>query len=115
MTKTKKDKERADEDVPASPVESLRREMRALQRELGTVARLYTARLKDDLRREIEAVIALSLVEDPSREQGHQIREMRAVLRHRKLKPEKGRRKDLRQIDRIIEDLGVLLPVEPSS
>ena len=32
------------------------------------------------------------------------------LVRKRKLKPEKGRRKDLRKIDSLIEDLQVLIP-----
>ena len=40
-----------------------------------------------------------------SREQLHEIRDLTIMLRKRKLKPEKGRRKDLRKIDSLIRDL----------
>jgi hypothetical protein len=35
----------------------------------------------------------------------HEIRDLTIVVRNRKLKPEKGRRKDLRKIDSLIVDL----------
>ena len=35
----------------------------------------------------------------------HQVRDLTIVVRNRKLKPEKGRRKDLRKIDSLIADL----------
>ena len=35
----------------------------------------------------------------------HQIRDLAIIVRNRKLKPEKGRRKDLRKIDSLIVDL----------
>ncbi len=35
----------------------------------------------------------------------HQIRDLTIIVRNRKLKPEKGRRKDLRKIDSLIVDL----------
>ena len=40
----------------------------------------------------------------------HQLRDLTILVRKRKLKPEKGRRKDLRKIDSIIEDLQLLVP-----
>jgi len=40
-----------------------------------------------------------------SREQLHDIRDLTIMVRKRKLKPEKGRRKDLRKIDSLIRDL----------
>ena len=44
-------------------------------------------------------------VESLSRERLHDIRDLTIMLRKRKLKPEKGRRKDLRKIDSLIRDL----------
>jgi hypothetical protein len=44
-------------------------------------------------------------IEHVSRGMLHQIRDLTIVVRNRKLKPEKGRRKDLRKIDSLIVDL----------
>ena len=48
--------------------------------------------------------------EELSRERLHQLRDLTILVRKRKLKPEKGRRKDLRKIDSLIEDLQLLVP-----
>jgi hypothetical protein len=40
-----------------------------------------------------------------SREELHDLREMMIMLRKRKLKPDKGRRKDVRKLDSIIRDM----------
>ncbi len=50
--------------------------------------------------------------EELPREQLHQLRDLTAVVRKRKLKPEKGRRKDLRKIDALISDLHSSLPAK---
>ena len=61
-------------------------------------------RLEADLAESIAAV-SLKRADALSREQLHDIREMTIMVRKRKLKPEKGRRKDLRKIDSLIRDL----------
>ena len=43
--------------------------------------------------------------EDLSRERLHDIRDLTIMMRKRKLKPEKGRRKDVRKLDSLIRDL----------
>ena len=79
-------------------------ELAAIRRDLRATSRAYTARLEIDL---VESMAAVSSkkAESLSREQLHDIREMTIMLRKRKLKPEKGRRKDLRKIDSLIRDL----------
>ena len=44
------------------------------------------------------------------RERLHQLRDLTMMVRQRKVKPEKGRRKDLRKIDSLITDLHTSLP-----
>ena len=48
---------------------------------------------------------AYGSIEQVPREMLRQIRDLTIVVRNRKLKPEKGRRKDLRKIDSLIVDL----------
>ena len=79
-------------------------ELAAIRRDLGATSRAYTARLEIDLA-ESMAAISSKRAEALSREQLHDIREMTIMLRKRKLKPEKGRRKDLRKIDSLIRGL----------
>jgi hypothetical protein len=89
----------------SSPVTMLESELRALHRDLRTVARAYIARLENDLLICLAALRSYGPIEDVSREMLQQIRDLTIIVRNRKLKPEKGRRKDLRKIDSLIVDL----------
>ncbi len=80
-------------------------ELRALQRDLRTIAKAYIARLENDLLVCLSALRSYGPIEQVSREMLHEIRDLTIVVRNRKLKPEKGRRKDLRKIDSLIVDL----------
>jgi hypothetical protein len=99
-----KKKKRTKKQRETSPVTMLAGELTALRRDLRATIREYAARLEIDL---AESLVAVSSkrVEALSREQLHDIREMTIMVRKRKLKPEKGRRKDLRKIDSLIRDL----------
>jgi len=100
MKKRKRPKKRHE----SSPVTMLAGELAAIRRDLRATSRAYTARLEIDLA-ESMAAVSSKKAESLSREQLHDIREMTIMLRKRKLKPEKGRRKDLRKIDSLIRDL----------
>jgi hypothetical protein len=89
----------------SSPVTMLESELHALHRDLRTTARAYIARLENDLLVCLAVLRACGPIEDASREMLHQIRDLTIIVRNRKLKPEKGRRKDLRKIDSLIVDL----------
>jgi hypothetical protein len=51
------------------------------------------------------AVTRYKGAEDLPRERLHDIRDLTIMMRKRKLKPEKGRRKDVRKLDSLIHDL----------
>jgi hypothetical protein len=68
------------------------------------------ARLEVGLAESRAALEASKPAEELSRERLHQLRDLTILVRKRKLKPEKGRRKDLRKIDSLIEDLQLLIP-----
>lgn len=83
----------------------LQTELQALRRELRGTLRAYSARLEVALA-ETTVFVAESLPADElSREQIHKIRDLTLIVRDRRLKPEKGRRKDLRKIEAIIEEM----------
>jgi len=88
-----------------SPATMLAEEVAALRRDLRTTIRAYAARLEIDLAESMKAVASTKGAEILARDQLHEIRELTIMLRKRKLKPEKGRRKDLRKIDSLIRDL----------
>ena len=65
---------------------------------------------RSDLAESRAALESSKPAEELSRERLHQLRDLTILVRKRKLKPEKGRRKDLRKIDSLIEDLQFLVP-----
>ena len=83
----------------------LESELHALRRDLRKIAKAYTARLENDLLVCLATLRSYGPIEQVSREMLHQIRDLTIIVRNRKLKPEKGRRKDLRKIDSLIVDL----------
>ena len=88
-----------------SPVTMLSDELDAVRRDLRRTIRAYAARLELDLAESIVAVTRYKPAEDLSRERLHDIRDLTIMMRKRKLKPEKGRRKDVRKLDSLIHDL----------
>ena len=56
------------------------------------------------------ALRAAKAADDLPREHVHQLRELTTMVRKRKVKPETGRRKDLRKIDTLISDEHAFLP-----
>ena len=89
----------------SSPVTMLESELRALHRDLRIIAKAYITRLENDLLVCVAALRSYGPIEQVPREMLHQIRDLTIIVRNRKLKPEKGRRKDLRKIDSLIVDL----------
>lgn len=108
---TKKKQAHGDgEPVYSSPVTLLEGELASLRRDLRRTVRAYAERLEADLRKSTAAVKSLGPIETLSPESLRDVREMTVLVRRRKLKPEKGRRKDLRKIDSLIEDLQLFAP-----
>jgi hypothetical protein len=88
-----------------SPVTMLTDELDSVRRDLRRTIRAYAARLELDLAESIAAVNRYKRGQDLSRERLHDIRDLTIMMRKRKLKPEKGRRKDVRKLDCLIRDL----------
>src|SRR5213080_4215335 len=91
--------------VESSPLTMFESELRALHHDLRTVAKAYISRLENDLLVCIAALRSYGPIERLPRELLQEIRDLTIIVRNRKLKPEKGRRKDLRKIDSLIVDL----------
>lgn len=96
--------------VNTSPVRVLETELEKLRHDLRATVRAYAARLEINLAESRAALGSLKPAEELPRERLHQLRDLMIHVRKRKLKPEKGRRKDLRKIDSLIEDLQLLVP-----
>src|SRR5204863_7960578 len=80
-------------------------ELDSVRRDLRQTIRAYAARLELDLAESMAAVTRYKGAEDLSRERLHDIRDLTIMMRKRKLKPEKGRRKDVRKLYSLIQDL----------
>ena len=93
-----------------SPVHVLEDELVKLRRDLRATVRAYAARLEIELAESRAALGSLKPAEELSRERLTEIRDLMIHVRKRKLKPEKGRGKDLRKIDSLIEDVRLLIP-----
>ncbi len=93
-----------------SPARHLESELRRLRTDLRQTIRSYSARLEIQLAQSLATVQASAPPEELPRERLHQMRDLTALVRKRKVKPEKGRRKDLRKIDSLITDLHLSLP-----
>jgi hypothetical protein len=89
----------------SSPLTMFESELRALHHDLRTVAKAYISRLENDLLVCIAALRSYGPIERLPRELLQEIRDLTIIVRNRKLKPEKGRRKDLRKIDSLVVDL----------
>lgn len=93
----------------ASPVKMLAAEISALRRDLRTTVRAYSARLDKELVATAAALQSYAPVDELSREHLYRVRDFTIMVRNRRLKPEKGRRKDLRLIDNLVTDLQPIL------
>ena len=60
----------------------------------------------------MDALERYAPAEKLTREQLHRVRDITMVVRNRRLRPEKGRRKDLRKIENLISDLRPLVDDE---
>ena len=101
----KRKKQRHKKTREVSPVTMLTDELDAVRRDLRRTIRAYAVRLELDLAESLAAVTRYKRAEDLSRERLHDIRDLTIMMRKRKLKPEKGRRKDVRKLDSLIHDL----------
>jgi hypothetical protein len=108
----KKKKEREEKKQETSPVRHLQLELQKLRRELRTTARVYTRRLEHELIAATDALGRYGPAEKLTREQLHRVRDFAIMVRQRRLRPDKGRRKDLRRIDTLISDLRPLMDNE---
>ena len=105
-------KKKAKEKDETSPVRHLQLELQELLRELRTTARVYAKRLEHELILTTAALDRYTPAERLNREQLHRVRDFAIMVRQRRLRPEKGRRKDLRKIESLISDLRPLLDDE---
>lgn len=99
-------KKKKTDSFDASPAKSLASEITNLKAGLRQTLKVYGEKLTSDLAevqgwnsKQVESTKQLS------REQARDLGDMLGLLRKLKIKPEKGRRRDLRKIEVVLEDL----------
>lgn len=114
----------------ASPYKSVAEELETLRRTFRGICQSYTARVEDEIGGLRERVIAAAASQEkadvapkPSTARPsaatqrknarattrfHELRDMLTLLRTLQLKPVEGRRKDLKKIESVVEDLRLL-------
>ena len=105
-------KKKKHKKTETSPVRHLQLELQELRRELRTTTRVYTQRLDHELILTSTALDRYAPAEKLNREQLHRVRDFAIMMRQRRLRPEKGRRKDLRKIESLISELRPLVDDE---
>jgi hypothetical protein len=91
----------------ASPSKAVVSELQDLRAELREAASTYAARLDAEIERVCTAVEAAA--GNTSGTKVRDLRDMLTLLRHRQVKADKGRRKDLKKIESVVSDLTMLI------
>jgi hypothetical protein len=91
----------------ASPSKAVVSELQDLRAELREAASSYAARLDAEIERVRAAVEAQS--GDSASAKLRDLRDMLTLLRHRQIKADKGRRKELKKIESVVGDLAMLI------
>jgi len=93
----------------ASPTKAVVTELQNLRTELREAANSYATRLETEIERVRVAVESGSSGKTLSSARIRDLRDMLTLLRHRQIKPDKGRRKDLKKIESVVSDLAMMI------
>ena len=93
----------------ASPTKAVVSELQNLRTEVREAVESYAARLESDIERVRTTVETGSTGKSLSSARIRDLRDMLTLLRHRQVKAEKGRRKDLKRIEGVVADLAMLI------
>jgi hypothetical protein len=91
----------------ASPSKAVVSELQDLRAELREAASSYAARLDAEIERVRAAVEAST--DKGAGAKVRDLRDMLTLLRHRQVRADKGRRKELKKIESVIGDLAMLI------
>lgn len=97
------------EHTDASPAKSVLEELERARLSAREVVSAYAARLDEEIVRISQLVESGAAGEKISGSKLRDMRDMLTVLRTTSLKPGKGRRKDLKKVDSLLEDLSLLV------
>jgi hypothetical protein len=120
---TTKKRRSASPPLAASPAKSVADELRTLRQVFDSVVASYSARIHHELDEIAQAINGLELTEDGALRHKNgaaagnlrDLRDMLSLLRNLQVRPEKGRRKDLKKIDTTVGDLQLLIEHWPAA
>lgn len=92
----------------ASPTKAVVGELQDLRAELRETVKSYGTRLESEIERVRVKVEAGGADKSLSSARMKDLRDMLTLLRHRQIKADKGRRKDLKKIEGVVGDLAML-------
>ena len=93
----------------ASPTKAVVSELQDLRAELREAVKSYGTRLESEIDRVRVKVEAGGTAKSLSSARMRDLRDMLTLLRHRQIKADKGRRKDLKKIEAVVGDLAMLI------
>ncbi len=93
----------------ASPAKSVSEELDALRAEFRSALSAYASRIEEEIGAIQAAANTIAAKKKIPAAQLRDLRDMLTVLRKFSIKPEKGRRKDLKKIDALVGDLTMLI------
>jgi|GEM_PF-320991 len=89
-----------------SPIQSLSSELEALEKAFQLTLRIYTQRLGADFDHIRHSVESLEKGKKIAKDRIHDVRDMLMLIRNLEIKPSKGRRRDLKRTESLLDDLG---------
>lgn len=93
----------------ASPFKAVSEELDGLRAEFRSALETYAARIEEEIATVHQAITAQSAKKKIPSARLRDLRDMLTLLRKFSIKPEKGRRKDLKKIDALVGDLTMLI------
>jgi predicted translin family RNA/ssDNA-binding protein len=95
--------------LDVSPAKSFAEEVEILRKSFRACLDVYASRVESELSHIKEAAVAKSQAAQLSQNIIRDLRDMITLCRTLDIKPEKGRRKDLKKIDSLIEELTLMV------
>ena len=95
--------------LDVSPAKSFAEEVEILRKSFRACLDVYASRVENELNHIKEAAISKSQAAQLSQNTIRDLRDMITLCRTLDIKPEKGRRKDLKKIDSLIEELTLMV------
>jgi hypothetical protein len=95
--------------LEASPMNSLAEELDFVRKSFRESIQVYSARIETQLAQVRDTVLEQVKNPNPQAAQIRDLRDMITLCRTLELKPDKGRRKDLKKVETLVEELHLMI------